>query len=95
VFDTIVRPFFRKLEYQNGDDALGYWPMDRDGRVVLDPERSFGKPIDAETGVPTRALYDAVLAGGGQPLDVVAEWFGVPLQAAQAAVTFEKSLLAA
>jgi uncharacterized protein (DUF433 family) len=65
------------------------------GRVVLDPERSFGKPIDAEAGVPTRALCDAALAGGGQSPAVVAEWFGVPLEAVQAAVAFEGSLLAA
>jgi uncharacterized protein (DUF433 family) len=95
VFDVVVRPFFRKLEYQDGGDALRYWPRDRDGRVVLDPQRSFGKPIDAETGVPTRALYDAVLAGGGQLPEVVAEWFGVPLGAVEAAVAFERSLLAA
>jgi len=95
VFDAVVRLFSRKIEYQDGGDALRYWPRDREGRVVLDPQRSFGKPIDAETGVPTRALYDAVLAGGGQSPVVVAEWFGVPLDAVEAAVAFERSLLAA
>jgi uncharacterized protein (DUF433 family) len=95
VFDTVARPFFRKLEYRNGGDALRYWPMDRDGRVVLAPERSFGKPIDAETGVPTRALYDALLASGGQSPQVVAEWFDVPLEAVKAAAAFERSLMAA
>lgn len=95
VFDAIVRPLFRKLDYQNGGDALRYWPLDRQGRVVLDPQRSFGKPIDAETGVPARALYDAVLAGGGQPPETGTRWFGVPLEAVQAAVKFERSLLAA
>src|SRR5712692_8238214 len=35
VLDTIVRPFFRKLEYRNGGDALRYWPLHRDGRIVL------------------------------------------------------------
>ena len=95
VFDTVVRPFFRKLEYQEGGDALRYWPMDREGRIVLDPQRSFGKPIDAETGVPTRVLYDAVLAGDGQPPELVARWFGVPIEAVEAAVAFEQSLPAA
>ena len=49
---------------------------------------NLGKPIDAETGVPTSALYDAVLAGDGQSSAVVAQWFGVPVQAVQAAATF-------
>jgi uncharacterized protein (DUF433 family) len=95
VFDTVVRPFFRKLDYHNNAEALRYWPLDHDGRVVLDPQRAFGKPIDAETGVPTGALYDAVMAGGGQGPEAVAEWFKVPLAAVKAAVEYETTLLAA
>jgi uncharacterized protein (DUF433 family) len=95
VIDTVARPFFRKIEYQGAGDALRFWPLDRAGRVVLDPGRAFGQPIDAETGVPTRTLYDAVIAGSGQSPEIVARWFGVPLDAVQAAVDYERSLLAA
>ena len=45
VFDSIVRPFFKKLEY-NQDDAIRFWPLNKTGRVVLDPQRHFGKPIE-------------------------------------------------
>ena len=55
VLDTIVRPFFKKLEYGN-DTAVRFWPLGAGQRVVLDPERQFGKPIDNETAVPTEAL---------------------------------------
>jgi uncharacterized protein (DUF433 family) len=92
VFDQIMRPFFRRLEYRGADEALRYWPLDIKGRVVLDPERQFGKPIDSETGVPTRALYEAVKAGQ-EPSDV-AEWFDVPHKAVLAAIKFEKSIAA-
>jgi uncharacterized protein (DUF433 family) len=95
VFEHVVRPFFRKLEHHGTGDALRYWPMDREGRVVLDPERAFGQPIDAETGVPTRVLRDAVMAGAGQSPEDVAWWFGVPVEAVLAAVSYEQSLLAA
>lgn len=95
VFEEVVRPFFRKLEYKGNADALKFWPMDREGRVVLDPQRAFGKPIDAETGVPTVALNDAVTAGQGQGIKEVAEWFEVPIAAVEAAVEYERSLLAA
>ncbi len=92
VFNQLMRPFFRKLEYGRQDEAMRYWPMNRKGRVVLDPVRSFGKPIDSETGVPTRAIYDAVNAGKGQDRRTVAKWFDIPLGAVSAAVRFEKSL---
>lgn len=95
VFETVVRPFFRRLEYRGEGEALRYWPLERQGRVVLDPRRAFGQPIDSETGVPTRVLYNAVNAGGGQSLDAVAWFYGIPVEAVQAAVVYEQSLQAA
>lgn len=91
VFETIIRPFFKKLEYHQ-DDAIRFWPLSQTGRVVLDPQRHFGKPIDAPTGVPTETLYLATKAGD-EP-STVATWFNVPDAAVTAAVTFEKSLAA-
>ncbi|MDQ7839472.1 MAG: hypothetical protein RDU83_00420 [bacterium] len=93
VFESVASLFFRKLDFGYAE-ALRYWPLGREGRIVLDPERSFGKPIDAQTGVPTRALHDAVYTGGERP-EVVAEWFDVPLVAVKTAVAYEDSLLEA
>jgi len=62
------------------------------GRVVLDPERRFGQPLDSETGVPTEAIRRAVTAGDGQDLKSVARWFEIPVEAVKAAMNFEKSL---
>ena len=97
VFTEIIRPFFRKLDYNPSSEIGLYWPLrtsrNRSGRVVLDPQRHFGAPIDNETGVPTDALAKAVAAAGGQDILEVAQWFGIPVEAVQAAVTFEKSLV--
>lgn len=89
VFRSIIKPFFKRLEYGQSD-ALRYWPLLKSGRVVLDPMRSLGQPIDSKTGVPTRAIFDAVQAGQSQKL--VAKWFDVPTAAVRQAVKFEKSL---
>jgi uncharacterized protein (DUF433 family) len=92
-FERVVKPFFRKLEYRG--DELRLWPKDRDGRIVIDPLRQFGKPIDAETGVPTETLYLATLAGDGQSIEDVATWFDVPVEAVDAAVEYEREPSAA
>jgi uncharacterized protein (DUF433 family) len=93
--ETVVRPFFRKLDYEGNADALRFWPLDREGRVVLDPHRQFGRPIDAETGVPTSVLFSAARANEGDSLRVIANWYEVPLAAVEAAVRYEQLLLAA
>lgn len=93
VFQQIIRPFFRKLEYAaDGDRVARYWPQRKEGRVVLDPLRRFGKPIDAASGVATSAIVDAVRAGRGQTPAVVARWLGIPPAAVRAALEFERSL---
>jgi len=91
-FQSIIKPFFRKIEYRDDTEAMRFWPLNRNGRVVLDPARRFGQPIDAETGVPTAALAKAVKAGGGQDVHEVADWFQVPLEAVKAAISFENTL---
>jgi hypothetical protein len=91
VFEKVLKPFFRKLDYGNFE-VERYWPMEKDGRIVLDPARKFGQPIDFDTGIPTRTLYNAVIAGGGQEVKAVANWFGVPVAAVNAAVAFERSI---
>ncbi len=92
VFETIITPFFRKVEYGHTQEALRYWPLEPSGRIVLDPERRFGQPIDAETGVPADAIISALEAGGGQDAAEVAAWFDIPLEAVRAAITFNRSL---
>ena len=92
VIGSIARPFFRNLEYV-GDEPMRYWPMSREGRVILDPQRSFGKPIVARSGVPTDALY--AMARGGETLQGVADWYEIEVEAVEAAVAFEHSLKAA
>lgn len=95
VFDVVMRPLFHNLEYSEMDETVvRFWPRGKKGRIVLDPLRKFGKPIDAETGVSTGAIYDAVVAGEGQNPAVVARWLGIPRAAVRAAVEFERSLAA-
>ena len=92
VFKTLIKAFFKKLDYHGTAEIERFWPMQKSGRVVLDPSRKFGKPIDFETGISTDVLFNAVNAGGGQDEQVVAQWFDVPLEAVKAAVRYERTL---
>jgi uncharacterized protein (DUF433 family)/DNA-binding transcriptional MerR regulator len=92
VFTKVIRPFFKKLEYRGANEAERFWPLQKRGRIVLDPNRKFGQPIDAETGVPTQAIISALKAGKGQDAPTVAKWLGVPLEAVKAAHRFDQLL---
>lgn len=92
VFDDMVVPYFRTLDFQD-DQAHRYWPLGKGGRVVLDRDRSFGKPIDAQTGVRTLTLYRAVKSG--EDTDAICSWYDVSPEAIEKAVQYETSLRAA
>lgn len=92
VFQQIMRPFFRKLEYGTTRELVRFWPLTKRRPIVLDPKRKFGKPIDVDSGVPTEIIVSALHAGGGQSPAVVARWLGVSLRAVRAAVDFEEPL---
>ncbi len=60
VFEKVVRPsLYAGIEYDESGSAQRWFLADRKRRIVLDPARNFGKPILAESGVPTEALFAA------------------------------------
>ena len=91
VFTQIMRPFFKKLDYKK-TEVSRYWPLGKRSRIVLDPTRRFGQPIDDTTGIATSILYTATQAGKGQSVREVAAWYGVPEAAVKRAIEFERSI---
>lgn len=86
-FDRVIAPSFRDLDLEEGI-AARWWPMSHDRAVVIDPTRSFGQPIVAKYGVPTRALADAIEAEGS--IRATARIHDLPMSAIRDAVAFER-----
>lgn len=92
VFDRIIIPFLKNLEYERNQTPIRWWPLGPDRGVALDPKRNFGHPIVFETGVPTLALYRSVEAN--HSVQEVARWFEISPKAVKEAVEFEQQLAA-
>lgn len=94
-FKSVVQPFlFEGIEFPSeSDQPLRWWPLGRNHRVVIDPERSFGQPIVAPESVPTVVLARAVRAEGS--VESVARWYEVDPRSVIDAVEFENQLAAA
>jgi uncharacterized protein (DUF433 family) len=92
-FGAIFEPsLFAELEYEAGQVAR--WRPDAGKNVVvLDPHRSFGKPLLDEFDIQTRVIAATVNAEGSAAR--VAEWYDIPVSAVRAAVDYERQLLAA
>ncbi|ESZ35060.1 hypothetical protein [Mesorhizobium sp. L2C066B000] len=92
VFRQVIDQTFKDLDIEN--DAVARWRPYR-GRpsIVIDPERSFGQPIAAKSGVPTVALADAAEAEGS--VERVARLYEVSAAVVRDAVNFQHDLKAA
>jgi uncharacterized protein (DUF433 family) len=60
--------------------------------IVIDPSRAFGRPIAAETGIPTEVLATAVAVDGSP--EKVARLYEVLPSAVRDALRFERALAA-
>lgn len=79
VFNEIVEAYLRRLDFgADGYVRLIQLPAYEIADVVVDPARGFGQPIFARGGA---RLEDALaLFRAGEPLDVVAEEYGIPYE---------------
>ena len=93
VFARIISPsLYEGVEFDASNDPQRWWPLGRKHSVVIDPERGFGAPIVAGSGVPTQVLADAVRVEGS--IEFVAKWYEVSVREVRDAVLFEKRLAA-
>lgn len=86
---VLERSFRKSVSFDDETGKASLWrPSADQPRIVLDPERNFGRPIDGETGLPTEVLADALRAEGGNVLRVAKLW-EVPEMAVEQAAEFE------
>jgi uncharacterized protein (DUF433 family) len=91
VFHHLVAPSLHDLEF-DADIVARWFPLGMSRNVVIDPARSFGRPIVTNGSVPTEILNQAVEIEGS--LERVAKLYEVPLGAVRDAVAFQKQLAA-
>ena len=93
VFNRVIKPsLYTGIEYDGEESsALRWFPVPKSKKVVLDPERSFGKPIITTAGITTNALYQSWLAED-QDTRMVASLYEVDTASVDAAVSFEQRI---
>lgn len=86
IYDVLVDSFIASVEYE--DDLPRRWTPDvRFPRIVLDPRRAFGRPVEDLSGTPAEALFDAWRAEKRNAAKVAA-FFGTDAQGVEQAVHF-------
>lgn len=92
-FHKIISPsLFASMEFDSHNQAARWFPAHPKKLIVIDPKRSFGKPILTEEGVPTQILAAALKVEGS--IKNVAKIYEVKPASVKAAAEYEKRLAA-
>ena len=91
-FPEILTPYLEQIDYNPQTQLAHCWHIT--SGVVLDPGRSFGKPIIDSAGIPSSILASAFRAND-EDADLVADWYSVTAEEVRSAVDFESWLLGA
>jgi uncharacterized protein (DUF433 family) len=90
VIRKVIAPSLREgIELSIDDKAERWFPLKGSRAVVFDPQRSFGQPILADSGVPTAAVAEALQAEGGDA-QRVARLYGISPAEVRKASAFER-----
>ena len=69
------------------DTVVRWWPMGKHQHVVLDPGRSWGRPLIERNGTPTRVITRTVSKKFSR--EQVADWFQLSQEEVDDALAFE------
>ncbi len=86
---SLVKMFFKKLDFDNDMLASRFWPMGKEKKIVCDPHRKFGQPIIEGTSIQSEAIYRMYLAN--EPIKFIASLYEVSNQNVKDAIEFHKS----
>ncbi len=90
----VIAPIILQLAEQIVfEDDTGYarqwYPLGKNGNVLVDPTLSFGKPIITGRRIDTRTIYECYKAER-EDAQRVAEWFDIKPEEVNAAIAFEE-----
>lgn len=89
VFEALIdQSLFDVLDFREDGTPWRLWPGGRDGQILVDPARAFGRPIIESLGVPVSTLV-AAYAANDNDVARVARWFDVPEDAVRAALRYD------
>ena len=94
VFPEAVGRYLREVEWGDDSFATRWWPgarRAREGSVVVDPNRAFGAPVLAGTGVRTEDVFSRFSAG--ESIAQLSEEYGLPISQVESAIRLEAAFL--
>jgi uncharacterized protein (DUF433 family) len=83
--EQLLNLFKGQYEFTSIIAPMAWWPAGEAKKIIVDPTRSFGQPIDTESGIPVAILANA---GKRHGVDATAKSYEVPKASVRRAMQF-------
>lgn len=88
-FEKILEPLlYRCLDFDESNAASRWWPLGKKGRIVIDPERNFGKPIIDSLNIKVETIVDLVRRN--KSVSEIADWYDIDCESIYAALDYSE-----
>lgn len=84
-----MEKFFEKIEFNENNLAVRFFPLPHSRNAVVDPKHQFGQPIVSGTNIKTRTLFS--LYRGGETLADIGILYNIPLDKVRDAIAFQQA----
>jgi hypothetical protein len=84
-FSSVIDPILKNIEFDQQGLPAAWWPAGAAKKILVDPARSFGQPIDSESSVPVAILANA---GKNHGVTAAAKSYAVPKASIRRAMEF-------
>jgi uncharacterized protein (DUF433 family) len=84
---SFMEEFLDKIEFDDNNIAVRFFPLSNSKNVVVDPKRQFGQPIISGTNIKTQTLFN--LYRGGETLENISILYNIPVNKVEDAITFQ------
>ncbi len=84
-----MEEFFEKIEFDDNNIAVRFFPLANSRNVVVDPKHQFGQPVISGTNIKIQTIFS--LYQGGETLKDISSLYDISIDKVKDAIAFQKA----
>lgn len=85
-FEKIITDYVQKIDFDDHEYALKFYPNGRDSHVIVSPHHQFGQPIIEGTNINAEMLFS--MYKSGEPIEFITNLYDLNIKAVEDAIRF-------
>jgi uncharacterized protein (DUF433 family) len=85
-FEKIIKEYIQKIDFDEDEQAVKFYPNGRESSVVVNPRNQFGRPIIEGTNINAEMLFS--MYKSGEPIEFITNLYDLNIKAVEDAIRF-------